>query len=132
MVFHTRIEALDADLLGDILSRYLPQKAIISSTRAIPEFITEMLSSHDVDVTYLTKETKKPFKIDYNTLESLGSDRIAAVAGGRVLFPKKDLLIIDSWDGKIESMDGEKSRFMTTGAACHKDYSGYRLRVLKS
>ena len=43
-----------------------------------------------------------------------------------------DLLIIDSWDGKVESMDGEKSRFMTTGAACHKDYSGYRLRVLKS
>ena len=36
LVFHTRIEALDADLLGDILSRYLPQKAIISSTRAIP------------------------------------------------------------------------------------------------
>ena len=96
LVFHTRIEALDADILRDILSRYLPQKAIISSTSSIPDFITEMMSSHDVDVIYMTKETKKPFKIDYITLDTLGSDRIAAVAGGRVLFPKKDLLIIDS------------------------------------
>lgn len=44
---------------------------------------------------------------------------------------EKDLLIIDSWDGKIERMDTSTSRFMTTGAACHKEYSGYRLRVLK-
>ena len=44
---------------------------------------------------------------------------------------EKDLLIIDSWDGKIERMDTEYSRFMTTGAQCHKEYSGYRLRVLK-
>lgn len=45
---------------------------------------------------------------------------------------ESDLLIIDSWDGKLESMDTDKSRFMTTGAACGKDYSGYRLRVFKS
>ena len=45
---------------------------------------------------------------------------------------QQDLLIIDSWDGKIERMDTDTSRFMTTGAACGKDYSGYRLRVLNS
>lgn len=45
---------------------------------------------------------------------------------------EKDLLIIDSWDGKIERMDTSTSRFMTTGAQCKKDYSGYRLRVLKT
>ena len=44
---------------------------------------------------------------------------------------ESDLLIIDSWDGKVERMDTSSSRFMTTGADCHKDYSGYRLRVLK-
>lgn len=43
-----------------------------------------------------------------------------------------DLLIIDSWDGKIESMDTSSSRFMTSGKQCGKTYSGYRLRVLKS
>lgn len=45
---------------------------------------------------------------------------------------EKDLLIIDSWDGKVERMDTSSSRFMTSGADCHKEYSGYRLRVLKN
>ena len=44
---------------------------------------------------------------------------------------EQDLLIIDSWDGKTERMDTSTSRFLTTGAACHKNYSGYYLRVLK-
>lgn len=42
-----------------------------------------------------------------------------------------DLLILDSWDGKIERMDQSGSRFMTTGAQTHKSYSGYYLRILK-
>ena len=43
-----------------------------------------------------------------------------------------DLLILDSWDGELERMDTTGSRFLTTGASCGKDYSGYRLQVLKS
>ena len=45
---------------------------------------------------------------------------------------EEDLLIIDSWDGKLETMDGEKSRFMTSGKQTHKNYTGYRLRLIKS
>ena len=45
---------------------------------------------------------------------------------------EEDLLIIDSWDGKLETMDGEKSRFMTNGEETHKNYSGYRLRLIKT
>ena len=45
---------------------------------------------------------------------------------------EKDLLIIDSWDGKLERMDQANSRFLTTGKACGKSYSGYYLRVLKA
>ena len=43
-----------------------------------------------------------------------------------------DLLIIDSWDGKVERMDQSNSRFLTSGKDCGKTYSGYYLRVLKS
>lgn len=43
---------------------------------------------------------------------------------------ESDLLIIDSWDGKLERMDTESSRFMTSGAQCGKNYSGYRLRII--
>ncbi len=42
-----------------------------------------------------------------------------------------DLLIMDSWDAKLERMDQSNSRFVVTGAACHKDYSGYRIQYLK-
>ena len=45
---------------------------------------------------------------------------------------EKDLLIIDSWDAKLERMDTGSSRFMTSGAQCHKkDYSGYRMHYIK-
>lgn len=42
-----------------------------------------------------------------------------------------DLLILDSWDAKIERMDQSGSRFVTSGKDCHKDYSGYRVQYLK-
>ena len=46
---------------------------------------------------------------------------------------EKDLLILDSWDGCLERMDTKTSRFLTTGKQCgKKDYSGYRLQVVKS
>ena len=45
---------------------------------------------------------------------------------------EEDLLIIDSWDAKLETMDTNKSRFMTNGKQCHKDYTGYMLRVYKA
>ena len=44
---------------------------------------------------------------------------------------ESDLLILDSWDGKLERMDTSTSRFMTTGAQTNKSYSGYYLRILK-
>ena len=42
-----------------------------------------------------------------------------------------DLLIIDSYDAQLERMDTSSSRFLTTGAMCHKDYTGYRIQYLK-
>ena len=42
-----------------------------------------------------------------------------------------DLLIIDSWDAKLETMDGSSSRFMTSGKDCRKKYSGYQMYYLR-
>ncbi len=54
----------------------------------------------------------------------------SSVTSGNSL-KQEDLLIIDSYDGKLERMDTEKSRFMTSGADCHKDYKGYYLLLIK-
>ncbi|HEX7413647.1 MAG TPA: type III pantothenate kinase [Bacteroidia bacterium] len=40
--------------------------------------------------------TRLFFKVLYKTLETLGKDRIAAVAGAIALYPKKPLLVIDA------------------------------------
>lgn len=45
---------------------------------------------------------------------------------------ESDLLIIDSYDGKLETMDKSGSRFLTTGAKCGKKYSGYHMRYIAS
>lgn len=42
-----------------------------------------------------------------------------------------DLLIIDSWDGKLEGVGNNGARFMVTGAACKKKYSGYQMYYLE-
>lgn len=44
---------------------------------------------------------------------------------------EKDLLIIDTYDGLIEGMGDNGTRFMVTGEACHKKYSGYQIYVRK-
>ena len=43
----------------------------------------------------------------------------------------KDLLILDSWDCRLEAMNTSTSRFLTTGAQTGKTYSGYYLRLFK-
>lgn len=43
-----------------------------------------------------------------------------------------DLLIFDSYQGTVRKIDGQPgSRFLVTGAACHKKYSGYQIYYLK-
>lgn len=43
----------------------------------------------------LNQGCKLPFKLNYNTPETLGVDRIAAIAGGMQLYPNTNLLVLD-------------------------------------
>lgn len=80
----------------------------------------------------------RPVVIQVNGNKAGTSRHFVTVVGFRnsITDPKAltedDLLIIDSWDGKLERMDQDNSRFLTNGAQCRKKYSGYYLRVLKS
>ena len=42
-----------------------------------------------------------------------------------------DLITLDSYDGKVKKLGTNGRRFMVTGAACHKKYSGYQIYKLK-
>jgi type III pantothenate kinase len=71
-------------------------KAIVSSVRETPDFIIDLATMGIPYVHILTYQSKLPFKIEYETPETLGPDRIAAVAGAFSLFPGKKVLIIDT------------------------------------
>jgi type III pantothenate kinase len=64
--------------------------------KEIPPFIYELFLSTIPFVHVLSSKSKLPFKIEYDTPETLGSDRIAAVAGAFNLFPGMEILIIDA------------------------------------
>ena len=78
----------------------------------------------------------KPVVLQVNGNKSGTSRHFVTVVGvkngiNREKISEQDLLIIDSWDGKLERMDESTSRFMTTGKDTHKNYTGYYLRLLK-
>ena len=41
-----------------------------------------------------------------------------------------DLITLDSYDGQVKKLGTNGRRFMVTGKACHKDYSGYQIYKL--
>ncbi len=71
-------------------------KAIISSVKDLPPFIYDLLTVNIPFVHIVSNRSKLPFRIEYETPETLGTDRIAAVAGAYSHFPGKNVLVIDA------------------------------------
>jgi type III pantothenate kinase len=80
----------------DKISSYTIDRAIISSVKKMPPLIIDMFAVNIPFVHFLSHKSKLPFKIAYETPETLGTDRIAGVAGAFSTFPGSDLLVIDA------------------------------------
>ena len=91
-----RTKELSCERLQKKMSHYNIKKAIVCSVRDIPEFIFDLLTRDIPFVHVLSHESKLPFIIEYETPETLGSDRIAGVAGAYELFRGEKVLIIDA------------------------------------
>lgn len=92
-VFTTDVEAIDF-LKKTEFSKNI-SLCIISKVRELTDKLDEYLNSN-YTVISLNSKLKLPYKTEYKTPDSLGQDRIAAVAGASVLFPHKNTLIIDA------------------------------------
>lgn len=83
--------------LEDLLSfihRHQVQQLIVSSVaEKNPDLIPVL--SRDLEVLELTHHTPLPFENTYKTPETLGKDRVAAVAGAQELFPQRNCLVVD-------------------------------------
>jgi type III pantothenate kinase len=69
--------------------------SILSSVAKTDKKIIRFLQSHSIFVE-LNSKTKLPIKNKYKTPGTLGSDRLASVAGAAKLFPGKNILVIDA------------------------------------
>lgn len=98
IVLSLRTKDVSYKKLQELIIKYRREikRAIISSTKPIPEFVPDLLSLNFPELVVLSADTKLPFAIDYTTPETLGTDRIAAVAGVFHRFNGGDTLIIDA------------------------------------
>ena len=92
----SRTNELTCEELEKNLTGYKIGKAILSSVKKIPPFIYELFFSNIPFVHVLSHKSLLPFKIEYETPETLGPDRIAAVAGAFNLFAETEILVIDA------------------------------------
>jgi type III pantothenate kinase len=81
--------------IPEIIKRNQINKIILSDTGGRLEKIITALSSHG-QVMIVTPLIKLPFRIRYNTPDSLGTDRISAVAGAWNRYAFSDILVIDA------------------------------------
>lgn len=71
-------------------------KAIISSTKDYPAAIANSLKEGMKLFIEFSHLTPVPVKVLYQTPETLGRDRLAAVTGASLIFPGENILVIDA------------------------------------
>ncbi|HXA02971.1 MAG TPA: type III pantothenate kinase [Cytophagaceae bacterium] len=80
--------------LKAIAEKYPFKKAVISSVNESASVISEKINM--MNILIIDKHTSLPFKNLYKTPETLGTDRIAAVAGAKTFYPQAPCLAIDA------------------------------------
>jgi len=84
----------DQGILFETIKKYRPEAAIISSVIKNDDF--SEIKKRVKKTILLNNNTVLPFNNLYKTPDTLGRDRVAAVAGGQTLYPESSLLIIDA------------------------------------
>jgi len=81
-----------------LVQRYLGKikSLMLSSVKPIPSSILHDAFKLCPNYLVLNSDTELPFINQYETKTTIGSDRLALVAGGVFLFPQKPTLIIDA------------------------------------
>lgn len=96
-VSHQRINTCQLATEAErILSASHCSRCIISTVAATPHDLGNVLTRRGVEWQMLSSTTPLPFVIDYLTPQTLGPDRIAAVAGAMEIWPASNVLIIDA------------------------------------
>ena len=82
--------------LEKVISGFNIDKAIISTVKKLPSAITGLFSANIPYVHLLSHKSKLPFRIEYETPETLGPDRISRCSRSIQPFSQSELLVIDA------------------------------------
>ncbi len=85
----------DLEKLSSQISQNRPEQVIASSVSAHTQQLRKIVPD-SVRFVVLDSSTPLPFRNSYHTPTTLGTDRIAAVAGAHKQFPHRNLLVIDA------------------------------------
>lgn len=95
IIFHQKYSEINASIIFEIKNKFPIKRAIISSVRNNEAEISAIFKKFNILLYWLNHQMKFPFKINYTTPQTLGLDRLAAVAGALVKFPNNNLLVVD-------------------------------------
>lgn len=87
---------LTLERLPDVCRKYPVEKAIVATVIDLGEEASAQLKKLPVPVLWLDEKTPLPVENLYETPQTLGYDRMAAVVGAYEQFPGRDLLVIDA------------------------------------
>jgi type III pantothenate kinase len=96
IVDRERIAATDPVATSKTLVSYRFKRAIISAVRELPEGLEALVRSNSEYTHILSSRSAFPFKIEYDTPDTLGMDRVAAVAGAYNKYGESNVLVIDA------------------------------------
>ena len=89
------VERLHPSMLDELLEGRRAAKAVVASTRGEADDVTEMVRPRADYLLEFTSQTPVPVANAYRTPETLGRDRLAAAVGAAVLYPGRNVLIVD-------------------------------------
>ncbi len=84
------------DCLADLCARYPIEQGIVATVIDLNEQVLTELAALPFPLLWLNHQTPLPVVNLYETPETLGYDRMAAVVGANEQFPDKDILVIDA------------------------------------
>ncbi len=95
LIEHTNLASSDIEAMKSFFEKKNIKNIILSSTAVVMPEIEDFLIQN-YNYTRLKTETPVPIENIYRTPKTLGKDRVAGVIGAKVLYPKKDCLVIDA------------------------------------
>ena len=96
MVAYSSKKKNEPSSIRELFEQYRPDKGIMSSVTDKNEKMISTLTKMLSGFLWFDEAVSVPVSIEYETIHTLGKDRMAAIAGAAYLYPGQNVLVIDA------------------------------------